>query len=840
MTGERSPERLWAPRFLLRVMDVAIRKPRFLVALGVVALVVSVPFAAQLYMDLRTDLRELLPRGAPAARALDSLERRLGGTAHLSIVVETDDPEGGRRFVDALGSKLSALAPEVLRDVRYRTDEERAFFDAHGALYASTADLRDLNDGLRAEVERAKREANPLYFDLEDEPDGRDPRLDRAAAHLRSMMDKRDRFPSGYIADEQEHAFVLLVTPTDAAVSLESNKRLLRTVEGVVQAVGPTSYHPSIRIGYGGEVRDLIEAQDHLVKDLVLSSALVLSIVSAAIVLFYGSFRAIFLLSGPLFVGACAAYAASRFAIGYLNPNTAFVGAVIIGNGINPGILLLARFLEEKRHGCSTDQALVIAVKGTWLGTFTACAAAAAGYASLRVAGFRGFNQFAFMGGVGMIAVWLSTYVFMPPLIVLADRRKPLRSNGAKAAHARIAKTLAETLVKRAVPVALGCTALAVVSAVLVVRFVRDPLEYDFTKLGSRQGRIDGSAYWGKRVDSIVKSYVAPTVILTSSEERAVAVAAALRSAKRSQGPGGEIDRVMAIDDVVPPDQPTRINLLQGIFDQVTPRVLSSLSDEDRALVEKLKKTTVLAPITLSEVPDSFSRFFREKDGQVGRLVLVYPTLQATAEHGRAQLEFARSIRSAARSADPEAEVAGGIILMADVIEAITRDGAVATVLSFAGVALLTILLTRALRDAAWIVGALCLGTLWMGGAFGALGLKMNFANFVVLPITFGIGVDYAVNLYQRYKQAGSGRVTAALSGSGSAVALCSLTTIIGYGALLVADYQAVFSFGLSAVIGEIACLASALLAMPAFIAVRDAHVKSRYFFETTAPPPSR
>jgi predicted RND superfamily exporter protein len=546
------------------------------------------------------------------------------------------------------------------------------------------------------------------------------------------------------------------------------------------------------------------------------------------------------LLSGPLFAGACAAYAVSRFAIGYLNPNTAFVGAVIVGNGINPGILLLARFLEEKRHGLGTDDALVVAVKGTWLGTFTACAAAAAGYASLSLAGFRGFNQFAFMGGVGMLAVWLSTYAFMPPLLVLADRRRPLLANGVKAKRERVAKELGDGLVRRAVPLALVASLLAVASVVFVVRFVREPLEYDFTKLGSRQGRIDGSAFYTKRVDSILKSYVAPTVILTGNQDRALAVAAALRAAKSSQGPGGAIDRVTAFDDVIPPDQPRRLDLLRDIFAQVTPRVLSTLSDDDRSLVEKLRKTTVLSPITLSDVPESLARLFKEKDGHVGRLVLVYPTLQATAEHGKVQMEFARSIRTAAKAADPEAQVAGGIILMADVIAAIVHDGSIATLLSFAGVALLAILLTRSLRDAGWIVGALCLGTLWMGGTFGALGLKLNFANFVVLPITFGIGIDYAVNLYQRYKEVGPRRIATALSGSGPAVALCSLTTIIGYGALLVADYQAVFSFGLAAVIGEIACLGSALLAMPAFIAVRDAHTKGRYFFETSAPPPSR
>jgi predicted RND superfamily exporter protein len=52
--------------------------------------------------------------------------------------------------------------------------------------------------------------------------------------------------------------------------------------------------------------------------------------------------------------------------------------------------------------------------------------------------------------------------------------------------------------------------------------------------------------------------------------------------------------------------------------------------------------------------------------------------------------------------------------------------------------------------------------------------------------------------------------------GTGRAVALCSATTIIGYGSLLLARNQALFSFGLLAVLGEICCLSVAVVALPA------------------------
>jgi predicted RND superfamily exporter protein len=53
---------------------------------------------------------------------------------------------------------------------------------------------------------------------------------------------------------------------------------------------------------------------------------------------------------------------------------------------------------------------------------------------------------------------------------------------------------------------------------------------------------------------------------------------------------------------------------------------------------------------------------------------------------------------------------------------------------------------------------------------------------------------------------------------TGAAVALCSLTTIIGYSSLLMAQNRALFLFGLLAVLGEITSLAVALVSFPALV----------------------
>ena len=86
----------------------------------------------------------------------------------------------------------------------------------------------------------------------------------------------------------------------------------------------------------------------------------------------------------------------------------------------------------------------------------------------------------------------------------------------------------------------------------------------------------------------------------------------------------------------------------------------------------------------------------------------------------------------------------------------------------------------------------------------------------ILVPITFGIGVDYAVNVMARYVQDGRRDINGAVRATGGAVALCSLTTILGYSSLLLARNQALFLFGSVAVMGEIACLTTAVVVLPA------------------------
>jgi predicted RND superfamily exporter protein len=278
--NEVSLARGFASRLALRYVALAMARPWTLALLGLALLAGSAPLAVRLYTDLRTDLRELLPRDAPAALAITSLEKRVGGFGHLSIVVETKNLKAGERFVDALTAALEKKLPSTMAgEIRSRTDEDRSYLEAHGALYATLEDLTDLDLGIKADVEKAKVKA--LDQDLDEEAIKPDPRVERVAKKLKAKEAEEDHFIDGYLAGDSGRTLVVVVTPASGSTSLDSNLKLYRSVAEEVKGLDPTSFDPSIRVGYDGEVREVIEAQEHLVRDLELSSVLVLGAVGA-------------------------------------------------------------------------------------------------------------------------------------------------------------------------------------------------------------------------------------------------------------------------------------------------------------------------------------------------------------------------------------------------------------------------------------------------------------------------------------------------------------------------------------------------------------------------------
>jgi hypothetical protein len=805
------------------------RHRRALLALCAAVSVAGAFGTVRLYSDLRTDIAELLPESSRSARDLEKVSARVGGYAGLTVVLHGADPVTLQVFADDLADALQADPSGLVQWVEYRVDDAVEFFRPRLLLFPEKAQLEKLRDTLAARIEWERTHARRGAA-------GEPP--DVAALVQEIAGDRRDllaRFPSGYTLGEvpgrrpgeKETILALIVRMTGTADDYGRLVRFDRTVRDAVARLDPASYAPGLEVAYAGAVTSSILEHDALAEDLVWATALVLLSVALAVALYNRTWKAIFAVGIPLLAGTLATFGIAEALVGNLNSNTAFLGSIVVGNGINVGLILFARYLEERRSGKDPVPAMEIAVHETWLATLTAALAAGAAYASLLATDFRGFNQFGLIGGLGMSLAWIFSYVMTPPLVLAWERRSPIPAPGQRSARPLF--TLAVSRVVEHAPRATVWLAavITLLSLFFVGRFAREPFEYDFRKLRNQAALAEGGvAWWDARVDALFGDHVSPTVVLAKDEAEAREVARRIEGHRRAH-PESTLGQVLSIATFVPEGQEEKLPVVREIRALATPENLALLPPDKRLVVRKVLPPADLRPFGAADLPETVRRRLTELDGRVGTPVLVHQAGHVDVWDGREVLRFAREMRSIAL---PEGvPVASMLLLLADVLDTIARDGPRATYLSLAGVFALVLVAfglgkrsVRSFADAAWVLASLGVGVLWFGGIAGALDLKLNMLNFIALPITFGIGVDYATNIFQRRRLDHARSIASVVRTTGGAVVLCSLTTIIGYSSLLVARNQALISFGVLADLGEIACLAAALFALPAVLRLRE------------------
>jgi hypothetical protein len=274
---------------------------------------------------------------------------------------------------------------------------------------------------------------------------------------------------------------------------------------------------------------------------------------------------------------------------------------------------------------------------------------------------------------------------------------------------------------------------------------------------------------------------------------------------------------VYALQDFVPSEQATKIPILLEIKDRVVRAHKRGLiPEEDWNNLKDYLPADDLKPFDLAELPVGMARMFTETDGTRGRIVYIEPTRPDMVDDAHYLLRWADSYRETKLPDGSKIVGSGRAVIYADMWAAIISDVPPAVLFSFAATVLVVIIAFRAGRASIAVLGALLVGVGWMAGLLVLLNVKLQFLNFIALPITFGIGVDYAVNIVQRYTREGAGGALVAVRETGGAVILCSMTTTLGYLALVRSMNYAVRSLGIAAVLGEISCLLAAVLVLPA------------------------
>jgi predicted RND superfamily exporter protein len=825
---------------------------RYDLAICVAALVLFVAaLGAASRLRLRSDFRELLPQDDPELKVLQQIGDRVGARSTLVIAIEGPDPGANERFADALQANLQPLVGRELRAIDARADATKAFYDRNKILYAELGDLRRADDDLKKLLVSRK---NPAFVPFADPDLGEE--KDDPAADLRRLkrdIEKRHgpaRFPSGYYESPDRKLLAIVTWTMSSGTGDLSGFQIRDDVRRAIARTNPARFG-DVRAEITGDVQSAIEEHDALKSDIEWVSLVCTAAVLLVIVLYYRSVVALIYIFFPTLLGVACAFAVAALTIGYLNTNTAFLGSIILGNGINFGIILLARYREQRsRYPEETvEEALAVALSKTAKPTLTAALAAAIAYGSLALTNFRGFQQFGQVGGVGMIFCWLFTYSYCPALIFLWERlRKP---KAGSVVNPRLRLRIAEAIIanERALLAAIGV--LTVLAAWAIAPLLRSPFEYDFSKLRNQQSRRHGAGDLYVRVGRIFPQDLAPVgIALLPSADDAAAFSDALlvkdciAGLKYAHDPnaadpgklaalcahrvaageptGGLLSSVSTAHAALPRDQDAKLAVIADLRQRLADPAFERLDPDQKKEIEAWAPPPDLPRLTIQDLPEPIARTFREVDGTLGRVALIYPVRVWANWDGHALIRMSDTFKGVSLPDGRLVSAAGNSSMFAAMLRSISRDGLLATTVALGGVVLLVAILFRRLRSTVLVLTSLLTGMLWMGGAGAALGLKLNFLNFVALPITLGIGVDYAVNIFARLAAEPPGSRARALAETGSAVALCSTTTIIGYSSLFIASNGALRSFGKLADLGEIGCLLAALLFVPSMAGVTE------------------
>jgi predicted RND superfamily exporter protein len=111
-------------------------------------------------------------------------------------------------------------------------------------------------------------------------------------------------------------------------------------------------------------------------------------------------------------------------------------------------------------------------------------------------------------------------------------------------------------------------------------------------------------------------------------------------------------------------------------------------------------------------------------------------------------------------------------------------------------------------------------GALWTAGFFALSGFKLNFMNIAILPMLLGIGINYGIYVVHHFQRHGAASVSAALTGTGTAISLGALTTLLAFGTLALSVNQGIASIGVITFVGITACLVASLCTLPAMLQV--------------------
>jgi len=644
------------------------------------------------------------------------------------------------------------------------------------------------------------------------------------------------------MSDDGRMGFILLRLLEEDKKSFAQNSESIGALRRLIAEV--KAQRPGTQIGLTG--LPIIEYDEMRSSERSMSVATILSFlgVFAVIVVAFGGVRHSTMAMAALVVGMVWACGCVTITVGHVTILSIAFGSILFGLGIDYGIYYVSRYLQLRETIASTGEALVATASSVGPGITTGAVTAAIAFFAAGLTEFPGVAQLGIIAGAGILLCWLAQMTVLPAMIRLSDRDGATRNLPAPLDFRFWLRPL---FAKPRLVLA------ATVAGTLVLAVGIHHLRYDYNLLNLQPVGLESVELEHKLFNQTNRSaWFALSIAATPNE-----VSARKEAFQSLSG----VDRVEEVASMIPADAAQKQPLVDRIHRRlanlpqrtpsipVTPpaeldRTLAGAQEMICAMPDAAEAAAGLQRLRelLRRIPaDEYCRRIAEyQQTMAADLLARLRTLQEASAPELPQLadlpdgvlvrsvgrsgcyllrvyskaniwdvdamgEFVRQVRSV----DPEAT--GNPLQVYEASRHMKRSFEQAAWYALLAIIPAVLLDFRRLNHTLLAALPMGVGMLQTFGLMGLLDIPLNPANMIVLPLVLGIGMESGINLLHDLRSQGR-HYHGACNSVIVAVVVNSVTTMVGFGALMIANHQGLQSLGRVLTISMGCCLFSSLV----------------------------
>lgn len=605
---------------------------------------------------------------------------------------------------------------------------------------------------------------------------------------------------------------------------------------------------PSVELGLTG----LPILEDDEMETAMSSGVWAAGLEFAGVMLvFFVGFRAMrhpMLIQLSLVVAGCWTLGMVAVTVGRLNIlSTTFI-ITLIGMGVDFGVVWLTRFESARSAGTGAAESNVTTIGEIGPGIVSGAVTTTLAFYATMVTDFVGLRDMGWIAGTGILICLFSMITVLPAALVLCSRSRSI-SMRRSAADLKPAFGWATTRPKTVFVVS---TAAAMLLAVQIPRIRSD---YNLLHL---QATGLPSVDWEHRLMNEMKASGWFMQLSAATVEDAKRLRRELQSLP-------QVGRIIDVASMIPSEQTAKRPIVSRLHswiqriaearfdgrnvdaasmtrklrtdasgDQYAARIVSfadalgkvefakRLNDyEARRCVDlrnrlaEMKDSSNPEPVTIDDLPSTMLARHRGKSGRW--LLMVFP------KHDSWDFEPLEAFVHAVRNVDPHAtgEPATSLLGVTELVDGFKRSSWLAGLVVFVA----CWIDLRSLRLAALAMFPLVLGCAAAFGILALMGMTINPANMIALPLILGLGVDFGVHVLHDYVRAPQQYYLNWRMGR--ALILTAATTIVGFSSLLISNHSGMIGIGVLLSLGVACCSAAALLTLPAALKLMAAPKES-------------